>query len=86
MATQIEEQLAIFQEKKQALDAHTRQLYRSKLHRSLRGPDLESIVNSLAAEDASYEHLDVEDQQLVMAMPEIQSQAASSASVHPPYD
>ncbi|KAF9164662.1 hypothetical protein DFQ26_001193 [Actinomortierella ambigua] len=86
MATQIEEQLAIFQEKKQALDAHTRQLYRSKLHRSLRGPDLEGIVNSLAAEDASYEHLDAEDQQLVMAMPEIQSQVASSASGHPPYD
>ncbi|KAF9978278.1 hypothetical protein BGZ73_003085 [Actinomortierella ambigua] len=86
MAKQVEEQLAVFQEKKQALDTHTRQLYRSKLHRSLRGPELERIVTSLATEDASYEHLDVNDQQLVMDMPEIQSQAAPSASSNRLYD
>ncbi|KAG0250394.1 hypothetical protein DFQ27_009423 [Actinomortierella ambigua] len=47
MATRIEEQLAIFQENKKALDAHTRQLYRSKLHRSLCGPNLEGIATPL---------------------------------------
>ncbi|KAF9149272.1 hypothetical protein DFQ26_002053, partial [Actinomortierella ambigua] len=36
--------------------------------------------------DASYEHLDPDDQQLMMAMPEIQSQVASSATGHPSYD
>ncbi|KAG0234945.1 hypothetical protein BGW42_006044 [Actinomortierella wolfii] len=86
LAEQVEAQLATFQEKKQALDVHTRQLYRSKLHRSLRGPQLESIMTSLAAEDSSYEHLGVEDQQLVLAMPEVQSKVATSSSNHQLYD
>ncbi|KAG0225710.1 hypothetical protein BGW41_004585 [Actinomortierella wolfii] len=86
LAEQVEAQLATFQEKKQAFDVHTRQLYRSKLHRSLRGPQLESIMTSLAAEDSSYEHLGAEDQQLVLAMPEVQSKVAISSSNHQLYD